>query len=116
MVPGEEILDQFLGTDDFPVTWASEDERRLFWVYDDLHCPQPLSPMFFDIGGWGLTCDHMFRRFCTPFAVDWLWKNVNGYLYSPPVSAAPGPFYTTTEHSHRYCARAPSNSENAHKL
>jgi len=32
--------------------------------------------MFFDIGGWWLTCDHMFRRFGTPFAVDWLAKNV----------------------------------------
>ena len=54
--------------DEFPVEWA-EGERELFWVFDDLHCPNPLSPMFFDIGGWWLTCDHMFRRFGTPFAV-----------------------------------------------
>jgi hypothetical protein len=66
---GEPVLDQFLGDADFPIEWRSEVEQELFWVFDDLHCPHPLSPMFFDIGGWWLTCDHMFRRFGTPFAV-----------------------------------------------
>jgi hypothetical protein len=45
--------------------------------------------MFFDIGGWWLSCDHMFRRFGTPFAVDWLAKNVNGYVYTPAIPADP---------------------------
>ena len=85
----EEVLGQFLGNDDFPVQWESEDEQDLFWVYDDLHCPHPLSPMYFDIGGWWLSCDHMFRRFGTPFAVDWLAKNVNGYLYTAAIPADP---------------------------
>ena len=67
----------------------SETEKDLFWVFDDLHCPHPLSPMFYDIGGWWLTCDHMFRRFGTPFAVDWIAKNVNGYLYTAAVPADP---------------------------
>ena len=44
--PGEEIMGQFLGDKDFPVQWASETEKELFWVYDDLHCPHPLSPMY----------------------------------------------------------------------
>src|SRR5258706_6777389 len=113
MVPGEEILDQFLGTDDFPVTWASEDERRLFWVYDDLHCPQPLSPMFFDIGGWWLSCDHMFRRFGTPFAVDWLAKSVNGYVYTTAIPADPSLRVEGTEYSSRYAARVPRDSDYA---
>ena len=64
----EEVLGQFLGDETFPIEWTSETERLLFWVYDDLHCPKPLSPMYEDIGGWWLSCDHMFRRFGTPFA------------------------------------------------
>src|SRR2546426_1169030 len=40
--PGEEVLGQFLGDEAFPVTWASEVERQLFWVYDDLHIPLPV--------------------------------------------------------------------------
>ena len=43
--------------------------------------------MFFDIGGWWLTCDHMFRRFGTPFASDWMAKKVNGYLYTAAIPA-----------------------------
>ena len=84
---GEPILDQFLGDDEFPIEWPSELEKELFWVFDDLHCPHPLSPMFEDIGGWWLTCDHMFRRFGTPFAADWITKNVNGFLYTAAVPA-----------------------------
>ncbi|HEX8940551.1 MAG TPA: PEP-utilizing enzyme [Candidatus Limnocylindrales bacterium] len=83
----EEVLGQFLGSEDFPVDWKSEAEKELFWVYDDLHCPHPLSPMYFDIGGWWLSCDHMFRRFGTPFATDWIAKNVNGYLYTAAIPA-----------------------------
>jgi len=86
---GGKVLGQFLGDGSFPVSWASEVEKDFFWVYDDLHCPHPVSPMFFDIGGWWLSCDHMFRRFGTPFAVDWLAKNVNGYVYTTPVPPDP---------------------------
>ena len=89
MAATEEILGQFLGDETFPVDWASETEQGFFWVYDDLHIPHPVSPMFFDIGGWWLSCDHMFRRFGTPFAVDWLAKNVNGYVYTTAVPADP---------------------------
>src|SRR3954466_7764357 len=84
---GEPVLDQFLGDADFPVEWRSDLEKELFWIFDDLHCPHPLSPMFEEIGGWWLTCDHMFRRFGTPFAIDWIIKNVNGYLYTAAVPA-----------------------------
>ena len=65
----DEVLGTNFGTDAFPVQWL-EGEKELFWIYDDLHIPNPVSPLFFDIGGWWLTCDHMFRRFGTPFVVD----------------------------------------------
>ncbi|HEY8801601.1 MAG TPA: PEP-utilizing protein, partial [Candidatus Dormibacteraeota bacterium] len=79
---GGKVLGQFLGDDKFPIEWESNAERDLLWIYDDLHIPQPVSPMFFDIGGWWLTCDHMFRRFATPFAADWIAKKINGYVYT----------------------------------
>jgi pyruvate,water dikinase len=63
--------------------------------------------MFFDIGGWWLSCDHMFRRFGTPFAVDWLAKNVNGYVYTTAVPADPDLHIEGTEYSSRYQARVP---------
>jgi len=103
----EEILGQFLGDDAFPVTWDSEVEKDFFWVYDDLHIPHPVSPMFFDIGGWWLSCDHMFRRFGTPFAVDWLAKNVNGYVYTTAIPADPALRIEGTEYSSSYVARVP---------
>src|SRR5690242_13652837 len=100
------VLGAFYGDDDFPVEWQ-EGERDLFWIYDDLHCPNPVSPMFFDIGGWWLTCDHMFRRFGTPFAVDWVTKEVNGYLYTAAVPADPAMKVDAMEYGARYGARVP---------
>ncbi len=101
------ILKQFLGDEDFPIEWANEDEKGLFWFYDDLHCPQPISPMFFDIGGWWLTCDHMFRRFGTPFASDWIAKKINGYLYTAAIPAEPGTTVEGVELGNRYAPRTP---------
>jgi phosphohistidine swiveling domain-containing protein len=106
----EEILGQFLGDDAFPVIWTSEVEKDFFWVYDDLHIPHPVSPMFFDIGGWWLSCDHMFRRFGTPFAVDWLAKNVNGYVYTTAIPADPSLRIEGTEYSSSYVARVPRDA------
>ncbi len=103
----EQVLDQFLGNEEFPIEWQSGQERELFWVFDDLHCPHPLSPMFYEIGGWWLTCDHMFRRFGTPFACDWLTKNVNGYLYTAAVPADPAWRVDAMEYGARYGARVP---------
>jgi len=39
------VLAAFHGNDTFPVEW-SEGEQELFWVLDDLHCPNPISPPF----------------------------------------------------------------------
>jgi phosphohistidine swiveling domain-containing protein len=109
--PEAEILDQFLGDESFPIEWDSDLEKRLFWVFDDLHCPHPLSPMFYEIGGWWLTCDHMFRRFGTPFAVDWITKNVNGYLYTAAVPPDPDFKVDAMEYGARYGARVPLDPE-----
>jgi pyruvate,water dikinase len=106
----EEILGQFLGDETFPVRWGDDVEKDFFWVYDDLHIPHPVSPMFFDIGGWWLSCDHMFRRFGTPFAVDWLAKNVNGYVYTTAIPADPDLRIDGTEYSSRYGARVPRDA------
>ena len=78
----DKILDQFFGDASTPIEWASEDEKKLHFWLDDLHCPQPISPMWFDIGGWWLTCGYMYRRFGVPFGKDWVAKTVNGYLMS----------------------------------
>jgi len=112
----EEVLGQFLGDEAFPVTWASEAEKELFWVYDDLHCPHPLSPMYEDIGGWWMTCDHMFRRFGTPFASDWIAKNVNGYLYTAAVPAEADAAIDAMEYGARYGARVPLDPEYPKKI
>jgi pyruvate,water dikinase len=103
------IIKQDLGDETFPIEWASESEKGLFWVYDDLHCPQPLSPMYFDIGGWWLTCDHMFRRFGTPFASDWIAKNVNGYLYTAAIPADPEFRIEAMEYGNLYTPRVPTD-------
>jgi len=112
----EEVLGQFLGDATFPVAWSSETEKLLFWVYDDLHCPQPLSPMYEDIGGWWLSCDHMFRRFGTPFATDWIAKNVNGYLYTAAIPAEAGLTAGAQEYGYAINAIVPEDPEYAAKI
>ena len=112
---GEEVLGSFLGSDEFPIEW-DEGEDELFWIYDDLHCPNPVSPMFFDIGGWWLTCDHMFRRFGTPFACDWVAKEINGYVYTAAVPADAQIKSEATEYQSRYVPRVPRDPDHAGKI
>jgi len=112
----EEVLGQFLGDDTFPVAWSSETEQLLFWVYDDLHCPHPLSPMFEDVGGWWLSCDHMFRRFATPFATDWIHKNINGYLYTAAIPAEAGLKVETQEYNLATTPVVPEDPDYAAKI
>ena len=112
----EEILGQFLGDDNFPVKWVNDREKELFWVYDDLHNPHPLSPIHEDIGLWTQSCDHMFRRFGTPFATDWIAKNVNGYLYTAAVPAAAEFTIDAMEYGARYGAVVPLDPDYAAKI
>jgi pyruvate,water dikinase len=112
----EEVLGQFLGDETFPIEWTSETEKLLFWVYDDLHCPKPLSPMYEDIGGWWLSCDHMFRRFGTPFATDWIYKNINGYLYTAAIPAEAGVDVATQEYDYATHPIVPEDDGYAGKI
>ena len=89
MVDRNSIIDQFFGDRTTPIEWASEDEKKLHFWLDDLHCPQPISPMWFDIGGWWLTCDYMYRRFGVPFGKEWVAKNIEGYVHSAVVPRDP---------------------------
>src|SRR5687767_7212256 len=81
----DKVLDQFFGDPSTPIDWKDEEEKKLHFWLDDLHCPQPISPMWFDIGGWWLTCGYMYRRFGVPFGKDWVAKTVSGYLMSAVV-------------------------------
>lgn len=109
------MLGRFLGDDNFPIEW-DDGQEELFWVHDDLHIPNPVSPMYADIGGWWLTCDYMFRRFGTPFASDWLVKIINGYVYTAAVPAEAGLKAESTEYGAKYLARTPDNDEYAQQI
>src|SRR3954452_2943818 len=115
MAVTEEVLGEFHGSDEFPIEWQ-EGEKELFWIYDDLHIPNPVSPLFFDIGGWWLTCDHMFRRFGTPFAADWIAKEVNGYLYTAAIPADPSVKAEGAEYATRYVPRVPEDPAYAGRI
>ena len=100
------MIATFFGDKDFPIEW-DEGQKELFWVYDDLHIPNPVSPMYADIGGWWLSCDYMFRRFGTPFASDWLVKIINGYVYTAAIPAKPHVRAVGSEYGARYMGRTP---------
>lgn len=110
-----QVLGTSFGTDAFPVEWE-EGEKELFWIRDDLHIPNPVSPLFFDIGGWWMTCDHMFRRFGTPFACDWIAKSINGYVYTAAVPCDPDLRAEATEYEARYAPRTPRDSAYAGRI
>jgi len=99
-VDPNKVLATFFGDESFPVEWESEEEKKLFWFYDDNHCPQPLSPMYWSLHGWwGPTLEYMYRRFGFPLGKAWIGKRINGYLYSaivprePESAAMLGPYY-----------------------
>jgi pyruvate,water dikinase len=99
MADSTTVIDQFFGDRTTPIAWASDDEKRLHFWLDDLHCPQPISPMWFDVGGWWLTCDYMYRRFGVPFGKDWVAKTIDEYVLSavvprdPKEAAQLGPYF-----------------------
>lgn len=99
MDPNKQLA-QFLGDASFPVDWKNEEEKKLFWFFDDNHIPNPISPMYFSLNGWwGPTCEYMYRRFNMPLGLAWPAKRINGYVYtaivgrSPEEEAATGPYY-----------------------
>ena len=46
MPDSNEVLATFYGDKSFPVEWESEEERQLFWFFDDNHVGLPISPMY----------------------------------------------------------------------
>jgi phosphohistidine swiveling domain-containing protein len=111
----DQVLATFFGDEDFPVEWE-DGQRELFWVHDDLHIPNPVSPMYADIGGWWLKCDYMFRRFGTPFASDWIVKVINGYVYTAAIPAQPGLSAEAGEYGSRYTPRVPLDPQDPAEL
>src|SRR5689334_9957567 len=109
------VLATFHGDDEFPVQW-DEGQKELFWVHDDLHIPNPVSPMYADIGGWWLKCDYMFRRFGTPFASDWISKVINGYVYTAAIPAETGLKAEASEYGARYTPRTPLDEKYAAEI
>ncbi|GAB4482174.1 MAG: hypothetical protein Kow0088_24960 [Anaerolineales bacterium] len=100
MFDTSEVLATFYGDESFPVEWKNEEEKKLFWFYDDNHVPNPVSPMYFSLHGWwGPTLDYMYRRFGFPIGCAWNAKKINGYVYTaisprdPNEAALIGPYY-----------------------
>jgi hypothetical protein len=111
----DQVLATFFGDDEFPIEWE-DGQRELFWVHDDLHIPNPVSPMYADIGGWWLKCDYMFRRFGTPFASDWIVKIINGYVYTAAIPAQSGLSAEASEYGSRYTPRVPLDPKDPDEL
>lgn len=93
---GSKVIDKVLSDEKFPIHWDNEDEKKLLWWYDDLHCPAPMSPMYWDFAPWWdaplpMTrgCEYMFRRFWVPFGKEWPGKQVNGYCFTAVVPQDP---------------------------
>ncbi|MFB0920491.1 MAG: PEP-utilizing enzyme [Oscillospiraceae bacterium] len=79
------IYATFFGDANHPLEWESEEEKDLMWFYDDLHCPNPISPMYFSVGGWwGPTCKYFYKRFGVG-GYDWPAKKIGGYVYTAVV-------------------------------
>lgn len=85
MADENQVIDQYFGN----IPWASDFEKGLHFWFDDLHCPQPVTPMWLDVGGWWLTCNYMYRRFGVPFGKDWVGKTVDEYVFSAVVPRDP---------------------------
>ena len=84
-----DIIDQYLGDASHPIEWKNEADKKLHYWFDDLHQPQPVSPMYFDLGGWWVTCNYMYRRFGAPFGLDWVAKRVDQYVLTAVVPRDP---------------------------
>ena len=85
MTDRNKVIDEFFGDPSTPIEWKDAEDKKLHYWFDDLHCPNPISPMWFDVGGWWLTCGYMFRRFGVPFGKDWVAKTIKGYVMSAVV-------------------------------
>jgi phosphohistidine swiveling domain-containing protein len=87
MTDQNKVIDQYFG--DGKIQWANEEEKKLHYWLDDLHCPQPITPMYFDVGAPWATCAYLYRRFGAPFGKDWYGKTVDEYVFTAVVPRDP---------------------------
>jgi|GEM_PF-191059 len=91
---GSEVITGFYGNEDWPIEWNSPTEKKVFFVKDDMHVPQPISPLYASTINWcdneiGASCAYMYRRFSAPIGTEWPSKVVNYYLYHGMVPPNP---------------------------
>jgi pyruvate,water dikinase len=91
---GSKVLARSLGDEKFPIEWENDEEKQLMWWYDDLHVPNPVSPMYESLCPWWdteniIACKYMYRRFWAPFGKGWPGKVINGYVYTTVVPRDP---------------------------
>jgi pyruvate,water dikinase len=58
----------------------------------------------------------MFRRFGTPFACDWIAKEINGYVYTAAIPSDARIHSEATEYQARYVPRVPRDAEHPAKI
>src|SRR3954449_2317043 len=58
----------------------------------------------------------MFRGFGTPFACDWIAKEINGYVYTAAIPCDPDLRVEATEYQSRYAPRTPRDPEYAGQI
>ena len=86
MYDEKKVIDTFFGSEQYPVTWENEEEKKRHWFLSDLHNPNPTSPLYFDCAGWwGKSCRYMYQRFGSSGGKDWRAKVINGYVYTAVV-------------------------------
>src|SRR6185503_11087724 len=73
MTDQNKVIEQYFG--DGKIQWANEEEKKLHYWLDDLHCPKPITPMYFDVGA--------------PFGKDWYGKTVDEYVFTAVVPRDP---------------------------
>jgi len=73
---------------EFPVTWATPDEQRLFWTQDRMHAPEPVGPL--DSAIWILAyggINAAASRYELPIRAH--CRCVNSYVYMAVAPAVP---------------------------
>ena len=66
---------------DFPVLWDDPTHAELQWKWDDMHCPQALTPLAADymIRPLSEGVNYYFQQAGQP--VEWIGRHINGYIY-----------------------------------
>ena len=68
----------------FPVAWDSPEDERLFWIRDQMHCPDPIAPLdeaFIRLVYQGIST--VAERYEFPFRTR--LRRINTYVYWAPV-------------------------------